>query len=73
MRAVLVAAALVALCLLHSVFCDEWQDEAARMRAENDELRELCHELYEFMSRADRMQWPEVIDRMRRLGIEVDE
>ena len=52
---------------------DASHKELKGLKAENDELRELCHELYEFMSRADRMQWPEVICRMRRLGIEVDE
>lgn len=47
----------------------EWDD--GDLQRENEELRDLVEELWEFVSKAERLQYPELLLRMRELGIEV--
>jgi chromosome segregation ATPase len=59
-----------------------WEDThkyAAKLKAENDELRELCRDMFTTISWCNLDCYPsdnkkrEYVDRLRELGIEVDE
>jgi hypothetical protein len=39
---------------------------------ENDRLRKACAELAEFLTEAEWLQWPEMYEDLRKLGVEVD-
>ena len=47
--------------------------EIARLKAENDKLREACAELLKMAERHDHewLHWPEMHDDLRELGVDV--